>query len=53
MPFPAAGQSEPSFHPDEDAFIDSQSAINLVRDDSVNTRAEQALEDVIFARVAG
>ena len=52
VPFPAA-EAQPSFNPDEDGFIDQCTAINLVRDPSVNTKAVKALEEVVFARIAG
>lgn len=52
VPFPAA-EATPSFNPDEDGFIDQQTAINLVRDQNVDTRAAKELEDVVFARIAG
>jgi len=52
MPFPPA-EVQPSFNPNEDGFIDQQTAINLVRDPSVSTRADKQLEKVVFARIAG
>ncbi len=52
MPFPPA-EAAPSFNPDEDGFIDQQTAITLVRDSTVNTRAAKDLEEVVFARIAG
>ena len=43
----------PSFDPDEDGFIDRATAISLVRDPSVDTRASKEVEETVWARIDG
>lgn len=53
VPFPPPAEAQPSFNSDEDGFIDQQTAIGLVRNPQVDTRAAKELEEVVFARIAG
>lgn len=43
----------PSFDPDEDSFIDRTTAISLVRDANVDTRASKEVEETVWARIHG
>ncbi|GAA6008559.1 hypothetical protein JCM11491_003348 [Sporobolomyces phaffii] len=54
LPF-AQGEStmNPSFDPDEDGFIDRNTAVTLVRDPAVDTRASKEVEDTVWARIDG
>ncbi|GAA5828236.1 hypothetical protein JCM3770_005413, partial [Rhodotorula araucariae] len=41
----------PSFDPDDDGFLDRATAIELVRDEKVHTRAPKEVEDAVWARI--
>jgi hypothetical protein len=43
----------PSFDPDEDGFIDRNTAVALVRDPKVNTLAPKDVEEIVWARING
>jgi hypothetical protein len=55
VPFAGQGDStmNPSFDPDEDGFIDRNTAVALVRDPSVETRAPKEVEETVWARING
>ncbi|GAA6029922.1 hypothetical protein JCM8097_009170 [Rhodosporidiobolus ruineniae] len=59
LPFQGASSSSadatlnPSFDPDEEGYLDRATALELVRDESVETRAPREVEDAVWARISG
>ncbi|GAA5894726.1 uncharacterized protein JCM6883_002191 [Sporobolomyces salmoneus] len=58
LPFASGGGDStttmnPSFDPDEDGFIDRNTAVSLVRDPTINTRAPKEVEETVWARING
>ncbi|BGP29278.1 hypothetical protein JCM10296v2_001016 [Rhodotorula toruloides] len=43
----------PSFDPEEEGFLDRVTALELVRDEKVETRAAKEVEEAVWARIAG
>ncbi|KAJ8296593.1 Protein ecdysoneless [Rhodotorula toruloides] len=52
LPFEEESMS-PSFDPEEEGFLDRATALELVRDDNVATRAAREVEEAVWARIAG
>ncbi|GAA6015651.1 hypothetical protein JCM10207_008160 [Rhodosporidiobolus poonsookiae] len=50
---PSSSTLNPSFDPDEEGFIDRAQAIELVRDDKVDTLAPREVEEAVWARIDG
>ncbi|GAA5959919.1 hypothetical protein JCM8115_004905 [Rhodotorula mucilaginosa] len=56
LPFTAAADNStlnPSFDPDEDGFLDRATALDLVRNEAVDTLAPQQVQDAVWARIDG
>ncbi|BGP13187.1 hypothetical protein JCM10213_000233 [Rhodosporidiobolus nylandii] len=54
LPFESSSSAtlNPSFDADEDAFLDRATAIELVRDENVDTRAPKEVEEAVWARIS-
>ncbi|GAA5826266.1 hypothetical protein JCM11251_007231 [Rhodosporidiobolus azoricus] len=55
LPFPSGGSEtlNPSFDADEEGFLDRATALELVRDEKVETRSSKEVEEAVWARIAG
>lgn len=56
LPFTNAADDStlnPSFDPDEDGFLDRATALDLVRNEAVDTLAPQPVQDAVWARIDG
>ncbi|BGP22074.1 SGT1 family protein [Rhodotorula toruloides] len=52
LPFEETSMN-PSFDPEEEGFLDRATALELVRDDKMVTRAAKEVEEAVWARTAG
>ncbi|GAA5914204.1 hypothetical protein JCM6882_004750 [Rhodosporidiobolus microsporus] len=55
LPFPSSGSDNlnPSFDADEEGFLDRATALEVLRDESVETKASAEVEEAVWARVSG
>ncbi|GAA5978983.1 hypothetical protein JCM10908_002758 [Rhodotorula pacifica] len=53
LPFGGDSNLNPSFDPDEEGFLDRATALELVRNEAVNTLAPQEVQDAVWARIDG
>lgn len=53
LPFNSATSTSANFDAEEEGYLDRIEAIQLVRDSTIDTQAPAALEQIVWARIAG